>query len=65
MGKRLFRYKGSLWFFDGIDYKGDYLLTSVSDDSSGTLAKPIFCHELTDEEYEKQMDGIKYFKYER
>lgn len=61
---RLFRYAGKFWFFEGlIDYCGNLLLVDITDDSKGISAKPIECHEVIGTEYQRQIEGIEYFKF--
>jgi len=55
-------YDGQLWFWFGMRSHGDRLcLVCIKDRHKGTQAKETKCRTLSDEEYDKQLNAIRYF----
>ena len=60
---KLVRYQGKLWYWYGLyDYRGFLNLDSVGEDGTGTLADPLFAHELSQEETARQLAAIQYWR---
>lgn len=60
---KLVRYQGKVWYWYGrYDYRGLLILDSIREDGTGTLADPIFAHELGEEETARQLAAIQYFQ---